>query len=154
MPTVAEQIFKKVENRKELAVRRMEGQTIRGIAAEMDISTRTVQNGLKRQDVRSLIERETAEIIKRGLIPARRTITRFAAMGNSKEATDADKKLALEASKHITGIAGVSGTTPSVVINSLTQINQQAEQTEEMKAFQAFLMNQWGIKQEVVDVEG
>lgn len=141
------------ENRALVVAGRIQEKSCREISREIGCNPKSITNLLKKDEIKELIERETSEIIKRGLIPARRTITRFAAMGTNPDATDVDKKLALEASKHITGIAGVSGTTPSVVINTLTQINQQGEQTKQIKAFGEFLMQKWAQDMdEVVDV--
>jgi hypothetical protein len=122
------------------------------IAEMIGCNPQTVTNLRKKDRIRELIEQEGKELILRGLIPARRTICRMAAKGNRDDISDADKKLALDASKHITGVASISGNSPSVVINNLTQINQAAEQTAELRALGAFLAQQWG-KETVIDAE-
>jgi hypothetical protein len=89
-----------------------------------------------------LIEREAAEIINRGLKPARKTLTRLAAMGTTKTANKAHLKLALDASKHITSMAGLSGTTPSTIITALIQVNEAPQQHAELNTLIQFISQQ------------
>jgi hypothetical protein len=92
----------------------------RAIGQELGVSHTTIERRQKR--LRELINKEAAELLNRGLIPARRTITRLAAMGNSKDADKDQLRIALDASKVILNAGGIlanAGTT----INNLIQIN-------------------------------
>ena len=122
--------------------------TIRGLATRetaqvAGISHTTVCRTINKPDVRARIEKEATEIINRGLRPARQVLTRIVAEGNTKGADHQTKKLSLDAAKHITNIAGLSGNAPGTIINQLIQINQDPEQTKELSDIKAFLSNQW-----------
>ena len=121
----------------------IQGDTTREAGAVAGLSNATVSRITTRPEIRTLIEREATEIITRGLKSARRTITRLAAEGNVKDADIPTKKLSLDASKHITAIAGLSGNAPSTIINQLIQINTNPEQSRELDDIQAFLSDRW-----------
>jgi hypothetical protein len=114
------------------------------IAQAVGVHESTISRNLNKPEIKALIEREAQEIINRGLKPARRTITRLAAIGNNTKTNDKDMlKLSLDASKHITSMAGLSGTAPSTVINALIQVNQAPQQTAEVQALQQFMQQMW-----------
>lgn len=72
--------------------------------------------------LRDLINKEASELLNRGLLPARRTLTRLAALGNVKGQDKDNLKLSLDASKVILSASGIlasSGTT----INNMIQVN-------------------------------
>lgn len=120
----------------------IEGKSIRDIAPVVDRSPSAVAQTLRKPEIRALIEREAQEIINRGLRPARRTLTRLAAIGN--KGTDKDMlKLSLDASKHITSMAGLSGTTPSTVINALIQVNEAPQVSREIEGLAQYLQSKW-----------
>ena len=98
----------------------------------------TINDHQRRPDIRALIEQEGIEYIRRGLKPARRTICRLAALGN-KSTDPALLKLSLDASKHISTIAGLAGPAPGTIINALIQVNQVPEQGAMMTLLQEFL---------------
>lgn len=128
----------------------IEGQTLREIAPQVGAHFTTVGNDLRRPEVKAKIERAANHIINRGLQPAVRTLCRLAAMGNVKEADKDSLKLSLDASKHITSMAGLSGGAPGVIINAMIQINQAPEQTQELAGLAAFMSSQW--KQDAIDL--
>lgn len=119
------------------------GMSTAEIAPLLDVNQSTVCRTINQPDVRARIEREATEIINRGLKPARRTLTRLAAMGNSKDCDAVTAKLSLDAAKHITNIAGLSGNAPGTIINQLIQINADPEQTQELRDIKSYLQNQW-----------
>jgi phage terminase small subunit len=145
------------ENRALVVAGRVQEKSCREISREIGCNPKSVTNLLEKDDIKELIERSTARIINETLEPACKTIANCVKLGNDlKTCTDAQLKISADMSKHVTGIAGISGTTPSVVVNNLTQINQAVEQSEELKALSAFLMNQWGKDSklgQIVDVE-
>jgi hypothetical protein len=134
--------------------RTIQGIPIRAIAQEIGTSHQTVLRTQHKPEIKALIEREAAEIINRGLKPARRTITRLAAMGNAKGADKDMLKLSLDASKHITSMAGLSGTTPSTIINALIQVNQHPARAQELDCISAFLQSQWQPNQPIQSNDG
>jgi DNA-binding Lrp family transcriptional regulator len=113
------------------------------IAEQVGMARETVNRHLHRPEIKALIEREAAEIINRGLKPARRTLTRLAALGNNPTTDKDHLKLSLDAAKHITSMAGLSGGAPGTIINALIQVNQAPEQSKELSGIAAFLSNQW-----------
>ena len=123
--------------------RTVEGLTTRDIGQEIGLSRTAVNNVQHRPDVKAKIERAADHIINRGLQPAVKTLCRLAAMGNVKDADKDSLKLSLDASKHITGMAGLSGAAPSTIINAMIQINQAPEQSKELDSIAAFLSSQW-----------
>jgi hypothetical protein len=64
-------------------------------------------------------------------------------MCNCKDADKDTLKLSLDASKHITSMAGLSGTTPSTIINALINVSAAPEQSQELINLQAFLTAKW-----------
>ena len=97
------------------------GVTCRDIAPELGISHAAVNRA--QHKLRDHIQRQASELLNRGLIPARRTLTRLAAIGNTKGADKDQLKLSLDASKVILSASGIlasAGTT----INNMIQINQ------------------------------
>jgi hypothetical protein len=125
---------------------KLNGESIEVIGPKLGVHPSTVYRNLERPEIKALIEREAAEIINRGLKPARRTITRLAAIGNTKSNDKDMLKLSLDASKHITNMAGLSGGAPGTIINALIQVNQAPEQAKELSGIAAFLSNQWQEK--------
>lgn len=113
------------------------------IAQRVGVTRETVCRNLNKPEVRAKIEAEAAQIINRGLSQARRTIVRLAAMGNVKGQDKDTLKLALDASKHITSIAGLSGNNSSTIVNALIQVNNNGVETSEVRAIHDFLANQW-----------
>lgn len=124
--------------------RYIEGQSTREIAPQVGAHWTTVARDLRRPEVRAKIEAAANQIINRGLKPSVNTLCRLAAKGNTKYADKDTLKLALDASKHITSIAGLSGNAPSTVINALIQVNQAPEQGQELTDIQRFLSHTWG----------
>ncbi len=123
--------------------RTIQGLTTRDIGQEIGLSRTAVNNVQHRPEVKAKIERAANHIINRGLQPAVKTLCRLAAMGNVKDADKDSLKLSLDASKHITSMAGLSGTAPSTIINAMIQINQAPEQAQELSTIAAFLSSQW-----------
>jgi hypothetical protein len=121
----------------------LKGESIYEIAPKLGCHPSTVYRNLNRPEIKAIIEREAAEIINRGLKPARRTLTRLAAIGNTKDADKDMLKLSLDASKHITSMAGLSGNAPGTIINALIQVHQAPEQTRELDGIAAFLSAHW-----------
>ena len=97
----------------------LEGKSIYEIAPQVNRSPSAVAQTLRRPDIKAKIDREANEIINRGLKPARQTLCRLAAIGNTKQSDPAMLTLSLKASQHITNIAGLSGQAPSTIINAL-----------------------------------
>lgn len=123
--------------------RTIEGVPIRQIAAEIGASHQTVIRIQHDPAIKAKIEAAAAKLINGPLNDAVETISRLAKQG--KDTTDKDwAKLGLDASKHITGMAGLSGTTPSTVINALIQVNEAPQQGQELTALTAFLQDRWG----------
>lgn len=92
----------------------------RAIGNKLGVSHTTIHR--HQAKLRDLIQREASELLNRGLIPARRTLTRLAAIGNTKGADKDQLKLSLDASKVILSASGIlasSGTT----INNMIQVN-------------------------------
>ena len=116
----------------------LEGKSIYEIAPLVGRDPSTVAKALRKPEIRARIEREAEQIINRGLKVARRTITRLAAEGN-KGKDPAMLKLALDASKHITSMAGLSGNAPSTIINAMIQINSAPEESKEVQDIRSFL---------------
>jgi hypothetical protein len=104
----------------------------------------TISRTINKPEIRALIEAEATKIINRGLRPAVKTICRLAAMGNVKSQDKDMLKLSLDASKHVTSMAGLSGSAPSTIINTLIQVNHAPEHREELNDLQDFLRMQWG----------
>lgn len=126
-----------------------QGKTTREQAVAIGVHHTTIIRNQRDPDIRSLIEQEARHIIETGLPAARKTIIRLATQGN--DSTDKDMlKLALDASKHISSIAGMSGQVPSTIINQMIQINQAPEQSKELDTLTSFLQAQWDSK--VIDV--
>jgi hypothetical protein len=123
------------------------------IAAQTGLARETVTRHLHKPEIREKIEAAADRIVNGGLDDAVATITRLAREG--KATTDKDwAKLGLDASKHITSMVGLSGNTPSTIINAMIQINQAPEQGKELQGITAFLANQWQAGQdEAIDVE-
>jgi hypothetical protein len=128
------------------------------IAHELGVHPSTVTRTQQRPEIKAKIERAGEYIVNRGLQPAVKTICRLAAMGNQDRRDPEtglklfDKevaKLSLDASKHITSMAGLSGTAPSTIINAMIQINQAPEQQQELNGLAAFLGSQW---QQPIDI--
>jgi hypothetical protein len=134
--------------------RTIQGVPIRAIAQEIGTSHQTILRTQHKPEIKALIEREAAEIINRGLKPARRTLTRLAAIGNTKRADKDMLKLSLDASKHITSMAGLSGNAPGTIINALIQVNQAPEQSRELDGIQAFLSSHWQANQPIQSNDG
>lgn len=127
----------------EIVKRTLQGQTINEIGPAIGVNPCTVWRNQHKPEIRSIIEREANKIINSGLKPARRTLTRLAAIGNTK-CNDKDMlKLSLDASKHITAIAGLSGNGSNTIINQLIQINQAPEQSKELTALANFMSANW-----------
>jgi hypothetical protein len=105
----------------------LQGQSSREIAPQVNLSHVSVTHHQAR--LRDHIQKQAAELLNRGLIPARRTLTRLAAIGNTKTADKDQLKLSLDASKVILSASGIlasAGTT----INNMIQIN--ANETPEL----------------------
>ena len=134
--------------------RTIQGLTTRDIGQEIGLSRTAVNNVQHRPEVKAKIERAANHIINRGLQPAVKTLCRLAAMGNVKDADKDSLKLSLDASKHITSMAGLSGTAPSTIINAMIQINQAPEQAQELNTIAAFLSSQWQQpEQPAIDIQ-
>jgi hypothetical protein len=106
------------------------GATTRHIAPLVGLDHSNVARHQKR--LRDHINRQASELLQRGLTPARRTITRLAAIGNTKAADKDMLKLSLDASKIVLNAAGIlasAGTT----INNMIQINNN-EMPESIRA--------------------
>jgi hypothetical protein len=106
------------------------GVTCRDIAPQLGISHAAVNR--HQHKLRDLIQKQATELLNRGLIPARRTITRLAALGNTKGADKDTLKLSLDASKVVLNCAGILSNTPGTIINNLIQVNQN-EVPEQLK---------------------
>ena len=123
--------------------RTLKGDTTRAIAHDLGVDHNTVARAINKPEIREIIEREAAAIISQGLEPARKTLIKLAEAGTKAESEPVDKKLALDASKHITSIAGLSGGTPGTIINQLIQINSDPETTKEIQNLKSYLQTQW-----------
>jgi hypothetical protein len=123
-----------------IARRTVEGATTRDIEAQLGIDHSTIARTRNRPQVRALIESEIAALMERGLKPARRTLCRLAAIGNKADADKDMLKLSLDASKTILSHANGQ---PGTIINTLIQINQAPEQSQELAGISAFLASQW-----------
>jgi len=121
----------------------LEGVPQQAIADQMGVDQSTIYRAVSKPEVREIIEREAAAIITEGLEPARKTLIKLAEAGTKAESETVDKKLALDASKHITSIAGLSGGTPGTIINQLIQINSDPETTKEIQNLKSYLQTQW-----------
>jgi thiamine kinase-like enzyme len=126
-----------------IASESIKGSTTREIAAIIGCNQSSIVRTINKPDIRAKIEREANEIISRGLLPARRTLTRLAALGSVKCQDKDMLKLSLDASKHITAIAGLSGNSQSTIINNLIQINQAPEAAKEVAGLTSFIEAQW-----------
>jgi len=93
------------------------------IARDLGCHRTTITRNLNRPDIKSRIERAAERIVDTGLDDAIETITRCASLGTYTRDKDL-LKIGLDASKHITGMVGINGTTPSTVINALIQVNE------------------------------
>jgi hypothetical protein len=142
-------------NTEQLAVvtkRTIEGASQRAIAAEIGTSHVAVHRAINRPDVRAKIEAGANKIINRGLNPSINTLCRLAAIGNTKYADKDLLKLSLDASKHITSIAGLSGSNQSTIINTLINVNANPEHERELSAIEMFLADkQW--QSESIEIE-
>ena len=140
----------------QIARLKLEGNSNREIAAKMGRHHLKVGKLLKSEELAEMIKAEAGRLIERGLRPACENI-----MGLVKESMTKDgkkdkdlRKLGLDASKHITNIAGISGSAPSTVVNTMIQVNQNTDRVNELSNVQKFLAHQWGIKdEEVQDAE-
>ena len=133
--------------------RTLKGDTTRAIAHDLGVDHNTVARAINKPEIRAIIEREAAELINRGLKPARRTLTRLAAEGNKAGTDIALQKLSLDASKHITSIAGLSSGTPGTIINQLIQVNSDPETTKEIADLKSYLQTQWNTVDITPEVE-
>lgn len=137
--------------------KRVQGVPVRTIGDDLGVSHTTVVRALNKAEIKAKIEREAEQIISRGLKVARRTITRLAAEGN-KGKDPAMLKLALDASKHITSMAGLSGNAPSTIINQMIQINNAPEESKEVADIKSFIQSKMLMSQsetnetEIIDV--
>jgi hypothetical protein len=141
-----------VEDKAMIVRMKTEGISNRSIAKELGRSHGAVNKQLSENKlIRSLIEKEAARIIKKGLRPSGDLILKL--VGDAVVSSDRDeKRLGFDAAKHITNIAGISGSAPGTVVNTMIQVNQ-TNQVEELGNIQKFLAHQWGIKEEVIDAE-
>jgi hypothetical protein len=133
-------------NSEQLAI--IASKTIQGvpgckIAQDLGVHESSVCRAKQRPDVRAKVEAAGNDIIDRGLKPAIRTICRLAAEGNKKSAPIDMLKLSLDASKHITAIAGLSGNAPGTIINQLININLADESSPQIQALQSAIEAQW-----------
>ncbi len=101
---------------------RLEGKTTRQIGVAVGKSHVQVWSDLKREDVRAVIEKAANKIVQEGMQDAVDTLLRCVSLGTYTRDKDL-LKIALDASKHVTGLAGISGNTPSMIINAMIQIN-------------------------------
>lgn len=98
----------------------VQGVPQRAVGEALGVSHTTIQR--HQAKLRERIQREAEALLQRGLIPARRTVCRLAAVGNRQNADKDDKKLALDASKIILGAASIlPAHTQSVFIGQLIQ---------------------------------
>jgi hypothetical protein len=97
----------------------IEGKSTREIGAVIGVAHNTVAFHQKKPDIRAYIEAEADKLIRSGLSVARKVITRRAAEGLIKTATDIDKDRSLKAAIHITNVSGISGSAPGIVINNI-----------------------------------
>jgi hypothetical protein len=141
-----------VEDKAMIVRMKTEGISNRSIAKELGRSHGAVNKQLSENKlIRSLIEKEATRIIKKGLRPSGDLILKL--VGDAVVSSDRDeKRLGFDAAKHITNIAGISGSAPGTVVNTMIQVNQ-TNQVEELGNIQKFLAHQWGIKEEVIDAE-
>ena len=98
----------------------VQGKSCRSIAPLVNQDYTTVNK--YQHKLRDIINKQASELLNRGLIPARRTLTRLAALGNTKDADKDQLKLSLDASKVILSASGIlasAGTT----INNMIQVN-------------------------------
>ena len=122
-----------------VARRTIEGVPIRTIAAELGTTHPSVIRAKKKPEVRAYIENEIANLMQRGLKPARLTLCRLAAEGI--KAKDKDMlSLSLKASQTILQHANGQ---PGTIINALIQVNQAPEQSQELTDIQRFLTHTW-----------
>ena len=121
----------------------IQGESTRSIGRTLDVNHGTIAKAINKPEIRAIIEREAAAIITEGLEPARKTLTRLARVGNKATGDLAETKLSLDASKHITSIAGLSGNAPGTIINQLIQINSDPETTKEIQNLKSYLQTQW-----------
>ncbi len=108
----------------------IQGKPSREIAAQIGVSHTTVSNTLNKPDIKSKVERCITDLINRGLRPSIRTLSRFAAIGNTKDITSPNNrdlaKLSLDASKTI--LSHISNSGPQTVINTLIYSNSTHSQ--------------------------
>lgn len=123
--------------------RTIQGAPSRDIAAEIGVAHSTVLRARSKPDMRAKIESEAEAIINRGLRSARRTICRLAAVGNAKGQDKDMLKLSLDASKHITAIAGLSGNSTSTIINTLININEAPREQSELSGLAKYMTDAW-----------
>ena len=95
------------------------------------------------------IQLQATEFLTRGLVSARRSVCRIAALGNTKRATNEAMKLSLDASKVILNAAGILSS-PSTVINNMVQVNQNQVPEQLRALLQQVARND---QNQVIDVE-
>jgi len=132
----------------EIAKGGIAGDTQKEIAKRLGIHQTTVSKIQRQPEIKAYIESEIEQLMRRGLSQARRTVCRFAAKGNIKDAKIEEQKLALDASKVI--LSHAQGA-PGTVVNTLIQINQAPAQAAELTALNDFLAHTW--KNQVIDVD-
>lgn len=134
----------------EIARLRVKGLGMQKIGEKIGRSRLTVRKALRTDEIRGIIEREASRIIEKGLHPAGDLIVGLVKEGLEKDAGQDVKRLGLDAAKHITGMAGLSGGAPGTVINTMIQVNQNPDRVSELSNVQRFLAHQWGVKEEEV----
>ena len=95
------------------------------------------------------IQHQATEFLNRGLVSARRSVCRIAALGNTKGASNESLKLSLDASKVILNAAGILSS-PSTVINNMVQVNQNQVPEQLRALLQQVARND---QTQVIDVE-
>lgn len=131
------------------------GATSGEVAKVLGRDVAVVSRWSNREHIKALIEAEAGELMRQGLMPARKTLVDLAIRGTSEEDRNNKDilKLSLDASKAIMCSAGLGGGQPGTVVNQLVNIQGDVNvQSEELRNLGAFLRQQWGCG-EVVEGE-
>jgi hypothetical protein len=121
------------------------------IAQELGVHESSVCRTRQKPDIKAKVDQAISQLINRGLTPAVRTLSRFAALGNVKGVDKDTAALALKASTTILG--HVSGSGPQTVINQL--IYSQGTHTDQTPESLAMLSRVLGVQagdQDVIDI--
>lgn len=123
------------------------GQTQVAIGRKLGVSHQAISK--QKANLLPWIQHQATEFLNRGLVSARRSVCRIAALGNTKGASNESLKLSLDASKVILNAAGILSS-PSTVINNMVQVNQNQVPEQLRALLQQVARND---QNQVIDVE-